>query len=370
MKEFPAQIWSWWVLSAAFFSPPPPPQQPPPPLQQPELAAAPVAWANSAIYGSVSEPDGPVRLSTILTSSERKKIMFGAIEKIQRRRSYSLERLWWREWGRGGGGGTAQLWGWRRVGGFSPPAAAIVAEWQCGAIVCSGALITRSASLKFATRYTRKTRHSAFNPATVPIFESALWVSGRAILSGGGGGGFRWLPPSLPRHPEIKIHSEMRDENVSFVFFFRSIFPGASSVRIPSAPCLARPDLMCCPLPLLPWSGLMCDTDQQCQSPAAVTPVSPKARQKPLILVISHPSSPLSLPPCSVTWHSGSLCPVTLLVCVCARPCTLECSRSGQPGPLSHENRSISVPLAHLFLSFSCPRLPSFNTLHYEQVLL
>lgn len=132
----------------------------------------------------------------------------------------------------------------------------------------------------------------------------------------------------------------------------------------------ARPDLMCCPLPLLPWSGLMCDTDQQCQSPAAVTPVSPKARQKPLILVISHPSSPLSLPPCSVTWHSGSLCPVTLLVCVCARPCTLECSRSGQPGPLSHENRSISVPLAHLFLSFSCPRLPSFNTLHYEQVLL
>lgn len=27
-----------------------------------------------------------------------------------------------------GAGGTAQLWGWQRGGGFSPPAAAIVAE--------------------------------------------------------------------------------------------------------------------------------------------------------------------------------------------------------------------------------------------------
>lgn len=169
--------------------------------------------------------------------------MFGAIEKIQRRRSYSLERLWWREWGRGGKNGSIMGFG---GGGFSPPAAAIVAEWQCGAIVCSGALSTRNASLKFATRYTRKTRHSAFNPATVPMFESALWVSGRAILSGGRGG-VRWLPPSLPRHPEIKIHSEMRDENVSFVFFFCSIFLGASSVRIPSAPCASRPHVLSAP---------------------------------------------------------------------------------------------------------------------------
>lgn len=34
--------------------------------------------------------------------------------------------------------------------------------------------------------------------------------------------------------------------------------------------------------PLL-WSTLMCDTDQQCQSPAAVMPVPPKARKTPHI---------------------------------------------------------------------------------------
>lgn len=41
-----------------------------------------------------------------------------------------------------------------------------------------------------------------------------------------------------------------------------------------------RPDCMCVRPPLL-WSTLMCDTDQQCQSPPAVTPVPPKASRNP-----------------------------------------------------------------------------------------
>lgn len=95
----------------------------------------------------------------------------------------------------------------------------------------------------------------------------------------------------------------------------------------------------------------------------------PRRPAKPLILVISHPSSPLSFPLCSVTWHSGSLCPVTLLLCVCVRVCahTLVCPRSGPIGPLLHDNRTISVLLAHLCLSF-CPSLPSFNSFQGKEV--
>lgn len=61
----------------------------------------------------------------------------------------------------------------------------------------------------------------------------------------------------------------------------------------------------------------MCDTDQQCQSPLAVTPVPPLLCKKPLILVISNPSSPLSFSLHAATRHSGSLCPMTLRACVC-----------------------------------------------------
>lgn len=42
-------------------------------------------------------------------------------------------------------------------------------------------------------------------------------------------------------------------------------------------------------------------------------------------------------------------------MCVCVQACTLVCSRSGQIGPLLHDNRSISVLLAHLCLSFFAP---------------
>lgn len=80
----------------------------------------------------------------------------------------------------------------------------------------------------------------------------------------------------------------------------------------------------------------------------------PRRPAKPLILVISHPSSPLSPSLCSVTWHSGSLCPVTLLVC--ARPRTVVRSRSGQIRPLLQDNTPISVLHTHLCLSvLSCP---------------
>lgn len=55
-----------------------------------------------------------------------------------------------------------------------------------------------------------------------------------------------------------------------------------------------------------------------------------------------------------MTWHSGSLCPVTLLACAC--PYTVVRSRSGQIRPLLQDNTPISVLHTHLCLSFlSCP---------------
>lgn len=104
--------------------------------------------------------------------------------------------------------------------------------------------------------------------------------------------------------------------------------------------------------PLL-WSTLMCDTDQQCQSPAAVLPVPLKARKTP------HISHITSLKSCILL---SVLCDLTQWLfmprdpaCVCVRPCTVVSSRSGQIGPLLQDNTPISVLHTHLCLYFPAP---------------
>lgn len=105
----------------------------------------------------------------------------------------------------------------------------------------------------------------------------------------------------------------------------------------------------------------MCDTDQQCQSPLAVTPVPPKACKTPHI---SHITSLKSFILLSV------LCDLTQWLfmprdpaCVCVWVRARVCSRSGQTGPLLHDNRSISVLLTHLCLSSFSSHVPPFGSL-------
>lgn len=93
----------------------------------------------------------------------------------------------------------------------------------------------------------------------------------------------------------------------------------------------------------------MCDTDQQCQSPLAVTPVPLKACKTPHISHITSLKS-FILPSvlCDLTqWLFMPRDPAC--VCVRARSCV---QGQVQIGPLLHDNRSISVPLAHLCLPF------------------
>lgn len=108
------------------------------------------------------------------------------------------------------------------------------------------------------------------------------------------------------------------------------------------------------------WSTLMCDTDQQCQSPAAVMPVPPKARKTPHISHITSLKSFILLSVlCDLTqWLFMPRDPAH----VCARPCTFVRSRSGQIRPLLQDNTPISVLHTHLCLSFlSCPLLSFFR---------
>lgn len=102
----------------------------------------------------------------------------------------------------------------------------------------------------------------------VLIFESALWgvqkLDARSSTD---------VVNSLSLHRVRLCHSWLVIFARVKAFFAHAAFSGWILNCV-------RPDCMCV-RPALLWSTLMCDTDQQCQSPPAVTPVPPKARRNP-----------------------------------------------------------------------------------------
>lgn len=115
---------------------------------------------------------------------------------------------------------------------------------------------------------------------------------------------------------------------------------------------------------LLLWSTLMCDTDQQCQSPLAVMPVPPKACRTPHI---SHITSLKSFILLSV------LCDLTQWLFMPRDPaCVCMCyTRSCVQGQVKSSLYMITGPsLFSLHTSpFSCPSFPSFSTLQWKGIL-
>lgn len=108
-----SQIQSWWVLSggSAFCS----------------AGNRSLAWANSAIYGSLPEADRP---KTLYTLASRR--MFGALSKDSKEEIIFFRTIV-------DGGREVQLSSKKWV--VHPLAAVLMAEWQCGPILGPFALI-------------------------------------------------------------------------------------------------------------------------------------------------------------------------------------------------------------------------------------
>lgn len=119
--------------------------------------------------------------------------------------------------------------------------------------------------------------------------------------------------------------------------------------------------------PLL-WSALMCDTDQQCQSPLAVTPVPPKACKTPHISHITSLKS-FILPSvlCDLTqWLFMPRDPA----CVCASTRARSYAQGQVKSGLCYMITGLSLFSLHTSASLFWASMPSFNTDEISALLL